>query len=51
MKPILAALLFLPLFAVAQKLKKADKAIFESLKTNIVYLSDDNFEGISAGTN
>ena len=51
MKPILAVLLFLPVFAIAQKLKKADKAILESLKTNIAYLSDDKLEGRRAGTN
>ncbi|CAN5700224.1 hypothetical protein BH11BAC3_BH11BAC3_05490 [soil metagenome] len=36
--------------AVAQKLKKADKAILESLKQHVNYLSDDKLEGRRTGS-
>jgi aminopeptidase YwaD len=34
----------------AQKLKKADKAIFTNLQSHIRYLADDKLEGRRAGT-
>ncbi|MBX2922012.1 MAG: M28 family peptidase [Chitinophagaceae bacterium] len=36
--------------AFSQKLKKADRAIVENLKTNIGFLADDKLEGRRAGT-
>ena len=36
--------------ASAQKLKKADKAVIESLKASVSYLADDKLEGRRAGT-
>ena len=50
MKQLLTLLLFLPGMVIGQKLKKADKAVIESLKTNIYYLADDKLEGRRAGT-
>jgi hypothetical protein len=50
MKPHLVFLLFIPGLVFGQKLKKADKAILESLKTNIAYLADDKLEGRRAGS-
>jgi aminopeptidase YwaD len=50
MKRLFFSLLLLPVIAIGQKLKKADKAILESLKANIAYLSDDKLEGRRAGT-
>ena len=50
MKQLFALLLFLPVIVFGQKLKKADKAMIESLKTNISYLADDKLEGRRAGT-
>lgn len=35
----------------AQKLKKADKALMQNLKTHIAYLADDKLEGRRAGSN
>jgi len=50
MKNILFLFLLLPVFAFAQKLKKADKQLVESLRTHITYLADDKLEGRRAGT-
>ena len=50
MKQLLTLLLFLPVLVIGQKLKKADKAMIESLKANIYYLADDKLEGRRAGT-
>ncbi len=50
MKSLLAILLFIPGLVLGQKMKKADKAILESLKTNIAYLADDKLEGRRAGS-
>lgn len=36
--------------ATAQKLRKADRAVLENLKTHIGYLADDKLEGRRAGT-
>ena len=37
-------------FAVAQKIKKADKTILTNLQTHIAYLADDKLEGRRTGT-
>ncbi len=37
-------------FAVAQKIKKADKIILTNLQTHIAYLADDKLEGRRTGT-
>lgn len=50
MKKILFLILLLPVIGFAQKLKKADKQIIESLKNHIGYLADDKLEGRRAGT-
>jgi aminopeptidase YwaD len=50
MRTFILFLLILPLVASAQKLKKADKAVIESIKANIYYLADDKLEGRRAGT-
>jgi hypothetical protein len=50
MKRLFALFLLLPAMAGAQKLKKADKAIVESLKSSVSYLADDKLEGRRAGT-
>lgn len=50
MKNLLFLFLLLPVLGFAQKLKKADKQIVESLKSHIAYLADDKLEGRRAGT-
>ncbi len=50
MKSLFFALLLSPAMVFAQKLKKADKVIVESLKTNIGYLASDKLEGRRAGS-
>ncbi len=50
MKHIIFVLLFLSQAAVAQRLKKADRAIVENLKAHIGYLADDKLEGRRTGT-
>lgn len=50
MKNILVVLFFVPVMALGQKLKKADKQIIEALRTHISYLADDKLEGRRAGT-
>ncbi len=50
MKSLFAFLLFLPSILLAQKLKKADKAVIESIKASISYLADDKLEGRRAGS-
>jgi aminopeptidase YwaD len=47
---LLPFLLFVALLGQAQKLKKADKAIVQSLKSHIEYLASDKLEGRRAGT-
>jgi aminopeptidase YwaD len=37
-------------FAVAQKIKKADKVILTNLQTHVAYLADDKLEGRRTGT-
>jgi hypothetical protein len=51
MKSIFWLLLCSFQFAVAQKLKKADKVILAGLQTHIGYLADDKLEGRRTGTN
>ena len=46
----LIVLLFLSQLAVAQRLKKADKATVANIKNHISYLADDKLEGRRAGT-
>ncbi len=46
---VLLVLFILPA-AVAQKLKKADKATYENLQKHVKFLSDDKLEGRRAGT-
>ena len=43
-------LFFISSAAFAQKLKKADKAVIDRLKTHVSYLADDRLEGRRAGT-
>jgi hypothetical protein len=50
-KLLLAYFLFAFLVGHAQKLKKADKAVIQSLKSHIEYLASDQLEGRRAGTN
>ena len=50
MKRLLWLAVFTTQFAVAQKLKKADKVILTNLQTHIGYLADDKLEGRRAGT-
>ena len=50
MKRIFWFALFTTQFAVAQKLKKADKVIVTNLQTHIGYLADDKLEGRRTGT-
>ncbi len=50
MKHFLWLLVFITQFAVAQKLKKADKIILSNLQTHIAYLADDKLEGRRTGT-
>jgi aminopeptidase YwaD len=50
MKRIILILLIAPQFIVAQKLKKADKALIGHLQSHISYLADDKLEGRRAGT-
>ena len=49
-KVLLPFLLLLAVLANAQKLKKADKAVIQSLKSHIEYLASDKLEGRRAGT-
>src|ERR1700752_3466329 len=49
-KLLLPLLLLLAVLANAQKLKKADKAVIQSLKSHIEYLASDKLEGRRAGT-
>ncbi len=49
-KFLLPLLLLLVVLANAQKLKKADKAVIQSLKSHIEYLASDKLEGRRAGT-
>ena len=44
-------IVLLPQCSVAQKLKKADKAIIASLQAHVSYLADDKLEGRRAGSN
>ncbi|MBX3256803.1 MAG: M28 family peptidase [Chitinophagaceae bacterium] len=46
--PLLLCVFFAPAFS--QKLRKADRAIVENLRTNIGFLADDKLEGRRAGT-
>lgn len=48
---LLIVLLFASLSSVAQKLKKADKAMIANLQEHIMYLADDKLEGRRTGTN
>ena len=50
MKYIFYLLLFSFQFAVAQKLKKADKLILSGLQQHITFLADDKLEGRRAGS-
>ena len=50
MKNILLFLLLISNGAIAQHLKKSDKAIIENLKTEITYLTSDKLEGRRTGT-
>lgn len=50
MKRILIVLLIISVQGYGQKLKKADKAIINELKTTISYLSSDELEGRRTGT-
>ena len=50
MKRLLWLAVFTTQFAVAQKLKKADKLILTNLQTHIGYLADDKLEGRRTGT-
>jgi len=53
-RTIIASFLFivvLPCVSIAQKLKKADKAVIASLQAHVAYLSDDKLEGRRAGSN
>ena len=50
MKHLHWLLVFVSVFANAQKLKKADKVILAGLKTHIEYLADDKLEGRRTGT-
>lgn len=47
---VLLAVLLIPSLVFAQKLKKADKVIFDNLKAHISFLADDKLEGRRAGT-
>src|SRR5690349_11555853 len=49
-KLLLAYLLLAFVVGHAQKLKKADKAVIQSLKSHIEYLASDKLEGRRAGT-
>lgn len=49
-KNLLPFLLILSLPVLAQKLKKADQAIINSLKSHVSYLADDKLEGRRVGT-
>jgi len=49
-KVLLPVFLLLAVLANAQKLKKADKAVVQSLKSHIEYLASDKLEGRRAGT-
>jgi hypothetical protein len=48
---LIIALLLISPVTVAQKLKKADKAIVTNLQAHISFLADDKLEGRRAGTN
>jgi hypothetical protein len=48
---LLPILLFASLTSVAQKLKKADKAMITNLQAHVLYLASDKLEGRRAGTN
>ena len=50
MKNFLLLLLLISSHSFAQKLKKADKAIINDLKTTVTYLADDKLEGRRTGT-
>lgn len=50
MKRILWLLVFTAQIAVAQKLKKADKAVLANLQSHITYLADDKLEGRRTGS-
>lgn len=47
---VLLGVLLIPSLAFAQKLKKADKAVFDNLKAHVSFLADDKLEGRRAGT-
>ena len=47
---LLPAVLVVSLISYGQKLKKADKAAIQQIKTHITYLADDKLEGRRAGT-
>ncbi|HEX6181172.1 MAG TPA: M28 family peptidase, partial [Chitinophagaceae bacterium] len=47
---LLPAVLIVSLVSYGQKLKKADKAAIQQIKTHITYLADDKLEGRRAGT-
>jgi hypothetical protein len=51
MKRIFFLLILLTEAAFAQKLKKADKAIVQNLKSHVEFLADDKLEGRRAGSN
>ncbi len=51
MKRILWLLVFTAQVAVAQKAKKADKAILSNLQSHITFLADDKLEGRRTGSN
>jgi aminopeptidase YwaD len=50
MKYFLCLVILTSQFAVAQKIKKADKVILTNLQTHIAYLADDKLEGRRTGT-
>ena len=47
---LLPAVILVTLVSYGQKLKKADKAVIQQLKSHISYLADDKLEGRRAGT-
>ncbi len=50
MKYFLCLAVLVSQFAVAQKIKKADKIILTNIQTHIAYLADDKLEGRRTGT-
>lgn len=50
MKQLVLLFIFLPAVTLAQKLKKADKAIVSNLQAHVGFLADDKLEGRRAGS-